>query len=162
MTPLGIWLSKFIPPKAWLILKALKNLLNAGSQATGAYSKTGAPTFPQPLLSGLKGNLLKGQVESVLERALDKPEPPHIESGMSHLQAAILSAGAAILSAAIQGLDFSLIFTNPKQFGSALFTALVVAWAAYLKEPNRSKVDVGSNKLISQIIQADTLKNSID
>lgn len=146
MTPLGTWLSKFVPPKVWVVLGILKKLLNAGSTATGAYSQSDSPNLPQPLLGGLKGSLVKHEVQGILEKAAN----PTLEAGMSHTQAAILSALAAIFAAAIQGLDFSLLFSHPKAFASSLFTALVVAWAAYLKEPNRAKVDLGSNRRVAE------------
>jgi len=142
MTPLGLWLSRFVPPKLWIVLRTLKNFLNAGSEATGAYSRDQGPNLPQPFLGGLKGAIVKNEVLDIVEKASN----PTVEKGMSNTQAAILSAVSAILVSAIQGVDFSLLFSNPRVFASTFFTALVVAWAAYLKEPNRAKVDIGSLK----------------
>lgn len=152
MTPLGTWLSKFVPVKVWLVLKVLKNLLNAGSEATGAYNKEAGPQMfmpPQAFLGGLKGKLVKDQVEGIIE----KVEAGNVETGMSHSQAALFAAAASIFAAAIQGVDFSLLFSNPRQFAGLLFTACVVAWANYLNEPNRSKVDIGSNKKVADAVK---------
>lgn len=152
MTPLGTWLSKFVPVKVWLILKTVKNLLNAGSQATGAYSvEDGVSTMggsfrpPQAFMGGLKGSLVKSEVEGILEKASAEPE-----TGGSHSQAALFAAAASILAAAIQGVDFSLLFSHPRQFASLLFTAFVVAWANYLSKPDRTVVDIGSNRKIAE------------
>ena len=152
MTPLGEWLSKFVPVKIWLILRTIKNLLNAGSQGTGAYSKEDGPVVsggsfkpPQEFLGGLKGSLVKNEVEGILEKASAEPE-----TGMSHFQAATWTAFCTIATAAVAAVDWSKLFSAPKEFIVGLFAAFLYAWSVYLSTPGRTKVDIGSNRKIAE------------
>lgn len=147
--PIGAWFTRVVPFGVRRILTIVTNVLLKGREITGgAYSVDAGPQI-RPLFSGLKGAVVKGQTLEILEKAADAK----VDSGMSHWQAALFTTVSTILISALQGLDFGLLFSDPRAFASSVLTAVVVAWGLYLKEPNRSSVDLGSNRKVAKAAQ---------
>lgn len=147
--PLTPWIKKFIPAKILNILTLITNALVKGRDLTGAYDIQDGPQIaPQGFLGGLKGDFVKKQTLDVLEKAAAGDDK--VEKGMSHWQAALFTAASTILIGAVQGLDFSTLFSHPRDFVGSLLTAVVVQWGVYLSEPNRSKIDIGSNGKVAR------------
>lgn len=73
-------------------------------------------------------------------------EVAKVENGMSHLFAAFYTAAIAIGMSAFQGLDVSLLFSDPRQFAVSFLSAFLAGWSLYLQRPGQASVMLGSSK----------------
>lgn len=121
------------------LLKKLKPFIDviiAGREA-GLWSKGQAPQG----FAGLKAETVK------------------VSNGMSHYMAGLYSVAVGIAISAFQGLNFSLLLSDPKQFAVSFLAAFLAGWALYLQRPGQASAMLGSSDALrAEAERFDSLK----
>lgn len=126
------------------LLKKLKPFIDviiAGREA-GLWSKSPGPTFQAPqTFAGLRAESVK------------------VSNGMSHYMAGLYSVAVGIAISAAQGLNFSLLLSDPKQFAVSFLAAFLAGWALYLQRPGQASAMLGSSSALrAEAERFDSLK----